>query len=102
MVVTPFGSSETRNSYYRQLAERVRAIPGVRAVAAGTSLPLSSGAQMTVNEIRTALLEPSAHIAGGYSVAGVRLRNGQTVRGFVKIRSGSGIGLRLTRPLRRS
>jgi predicted permease len=45
----PFGSSEKRNIYYRQLAERVRAIPGVRAVAGGTSPPLSSGAQMTVN-----------------------------------------------------
>jgi predicted permease len=45
----PFSSSETRNIYYRQLAERIRAIPAVRAVAAGTSPPLSSGAPMTVN-----------------------------------------------------
>jgi putative ABC transport system permease protein len=45
----PFGSSETRNIYYHQLAERVRAIPGVRAVAAGTSPPLTGGAPMTVN-----------------------------------------------------
>jgi predicted permease len=45
----PFGSSQTRNIYYRELAERIRAIPGVRAVAAGTSPPLSSGAPMTVN-----------------------------------------------------
>jgi predicted permease len=45
----PFSSSETRNIYYRQLAERIRAIPGVHAVAAGTSPPLSSGAPMTVN-----------------------------------------------------
>ena len=45
----PFGSSELRNIYYHQLAERIRTIPGVRAVAAGTSPPLSSGAPMTVN-----------------------------------------------------
>jgi putative ABC transport system permease protein len=45
----PFSSSEMRNMYFRQLAERCRAIPGVRAVAAGTSPPLSGGAPMTVN-----------------------------------------------------
>jgi len=54
----PFSSSEMRNLYYRQLAERTRAIPGVRAVAAGTSPPLSSGAPMTVN---TAVRQRSFH-----------------------------------------
>jgi predicted permease len=44
-----FGSSEKRNLFYSQLAERVRALPGVRAVAAGTSPPLRSGAPTTVN-----------------------------------------------------
>jgi hypothetical protein len=48
---------------------------------------------MTVEEIRTALREPGAHIADGYSVAKVRLRNGLAVRGFVRIRSGFGVGL---------
>lgn len=45
----PFDSSEKRNIYYRQLAERIRGLPGVRAVAAGTSRPLNSGAPVTVN-----------------------------------------------------
>ena len=45
----PFDSSEKRNIFYRQLADRVRALAGVKAVAAGTSRPLSSGAPMTVN-----------------------------------------------------
>jgi predicted permease len=44
-----FSSSEMRNLYYRQVADRVRALPGVRAVSAGTSRPLNSGAPMTVN-----------------------------------------------------
>ena len=44
-----FGSSEMRNSYYRQVADRVRALPGVRTVSAGTSPPLNSGPPMTVN-----------------------------------------------------
>ena len=47
--IEPFNSSEMRNIYYRQVAERVRALPGVRAVSAGTSPPLSAGAPMTVN-----------------------------------------------------
>src|SRR5262249_20641080 len=51
------------------------------------------GNRMTVDEIRTALLEPGAHLVPGFSLAKVRLRNGETVRGFVKIRSGFGIGL---------
>jgi predicted permease len=45
----PFDSSEKRNLYYGQLADRVRGLPGVRAVAAGTSQPLNSGAPVTVN-----------------------------------------------------
>jgi putative ABC transport system permease protein len=44
-----FDSSERRYAYYTALADRVRAIPGVRAVAAGTSRPLSSGGPTVVN-----------------------------------------------------
>ena len=44
-----FGSSEKRNLFYSQLSQRVRALPGVRAVAAGTSPPLHSGGPTTVN-----------------------------------------------------
>jgi predicted permease len=44
-----FDSSEKRNSYYGELADRIRALPGVRAVAAGTSRPLNAGAPVTVN-----------------------------------------------------
>jgi putative ABC transport system permease protein len=44
----PFDSSEKRYAFYRQLADRLRALPGVRAVGAGTSAPLNSGAPVTV------------------------------------------------------
>jgi len=44
-----FGSSQKRTVFYRELAERVRTLPGVRAVAAGTSPPLHSGAPTTIN-----------------------------------------------------
>jgi predicted permease len=44
-----FGSSEKRNIFYDELAERVRSMPGVRAVAGGTARPLFSGAPTTVN-----------------------------------------------------
>jgi putative ABC transport system permease protein len=44
-----FGSSEKRNIFYSELAERVRSLPGVRAVAGGTARPLFSGAPTTVN-----------------------------------------------------
>ena len=53
-----FDSSEKRNLLYRQLAEKVTALPGVRAVAASTSRPLSSGPPMTVN--KTAENDPNA------------------------------------------
>ena len=53
-----FGSSEKRNLLYRQLAAKVAALPGVRAVAASSSRPLSSGPPMTVN--KTAENDPNA------------------------------------------
>jgi putative ABC transport system permease protein len=45
----PFDTSEKRNIFYRQAAARIRAIAGVRSVAAATSAPLNSGAPVTVN-----------------------------------------------------
>jgi len=48
---------------------------------------------MTVDEIRAALLQPGAHIVPGYALATVRRRDGRAIRGFVKIRSGFDIGL---------
>jgi predicted permease len=45
----PFDTSDERNTYYRQLEDRIRALAGVSAVAAGTSPPLNSGAPVTVN-----------------------------------------------------
>jgi predicted permease len=44
----PFDSGERRNLYYGELANRLRALPGIGAVAAGTSQPLNSGAPVTV------------------------------------------------------
>jgi predicted permease len=44
-----FDSSQRRNIFYTQFADRVRTLPGVRATAAGTSPPLRSGAPTTVN-----------------------------------------------------
>jgi predicted permease len=54
----PFDSAEKRNLFYRQLADRIDAMPGVRGVAASTSRPLSSGPPVTVN--KTAENDPNA------------------------------------------
>lgn len=45
------------------------------------------GRQMTVDEIREALLEPSAKIAEEYGLVTLRLRNGETLRGFARART---------------
>ena len=45
----PFDTADERNTFYRQLDQRVRSIPGVSAVAASTSPPLNSGPPVTVN-----------------------------------------------------
>jgi PQQ-dependent dehydrogenase (methanol/ethanol family) len=45
------------------------------------------GHTMTVNQIRSALLQPDAHITPGYEQVTVQLRDGTTVRGFVRNRS---------------
>jgi predicted permease len=53
-----FDSSEKRNRFYQELAAKVGAMPGVRAVAASTSRPLVSGPPMTV--YRTSTNDPDA------------------------------------------
>jgi predicted permease len=45
----PFDAADERNTYYRQLDEAVRSIPGVSTVAASTAPPLNSGPVVTVN-----------------------------------------------------
>lgn len=45
----PFDTADERNTFYRQLDERLRSVPGVSAVAASTSPPLNSGPPVTVN-----------------------------------------------------
>ena len=45
----PFDTADERNTYYRQLDEAMRSIPGVSAVAASTAPPLNSGPVVTVN-----------------------------------------------------
>jgi PQQ-dependent dehydrogenase (methanol/ethanol family) len=47
----------------------------------------SIGRDMSVEEIRTSLLEPSVRIAPGYEAVTVHLRNGQTIRGFARSQS---------------
>ena len=51
------------------------------------------GHSMTVNQIRSALLQPDAHITPGYEQATVQLRDGKTLRGFVRSRSNFDIRL---------
>jgi PQQ-dependent dehydrogenase (methanol/ethanol family) len=45
------------------------------------------GSQMTVDQIREALLQPSARITPGYELVTVRLRDGRALRGFARNRS---------------
>ncbi len=52
-----------------------------------------AGARMTVDELQKALLEPNAQIAPGFGMVTVKLKDGKTVRGFVKNRSNFGIGV---------
>src|SRR5262249_3543336 len=51
------------------------------------------GSQMTVDQIREALLRPSARITPSYELVTVRLRDGQTLRGFARNRSNFDIRL---------
>jgi PQQ-dependent dehydrogenase (methanol/ethanol family) len=43
--------------------------------------------ELTVDQIRQALLQPGAQIAPGYALATIRLRDGSTLRGFVRNRT---------------
>ncbi len=45
------------------------------------------GSEMTVGQIREALLQPGARIAQGYELVTVQLRDGRVVRGFARSRS---------------
>jgi PQQ-dependent dehydrogenase (methanol/ethanol family) len=53
----------------------------------------NAGREMTVDQIREALLQPSAHIAAGYELVTVRLRDEKSVRGFARSRSNFDIRL---------
>ncbi|MEO6829025.1 MAG: c-type cytochrome, partial [Acidobacteriaceae bacterium] len=46
------------------------------------------GNELTDDQLRESLLNPSAHISRGYGLAIVRMRDGRTVRGFARDRSG--------------
>src|SRR6059036_2999195 len=51
------------------------------------------GRDMTVDQIREALLQPSARIVPGYEIVTVQLRDGKTIRGFARSRSNFDIRL---------
>jgi PQQ-dependent dehydrogenase (methanol/ethanol family) len=51
------------------------------------------GREFTFDQIRDALLQPGARIAPGYELVAVRLRDGQTLRGFARNRSNFDIQL---------
>ena len=55
-----------------------------RARAAGGPDLSNIGRQMTVPELTRALVEPDAAIAQGYATARVQLKDGRTLRGFVR------------------
>ena len=54
-----------------------------RGAAGGPDLS-SVGRQMTVPELTRSLLEPDAAIAAGYATARVQMKDGRTLRGFVR------------------
>src|SRR5437773_10541394 len=51
------------------------------------------GREMTVDEIQAKLVNPDSRIAPGYELATAQLRNGNTIRGFVRNRSNFDIRL---------
>src|SRR5262249_44518249 len=57
-----------------------------RGRAAGPDLS-NIAHKMTVEELREALMVPSAHITPGYELVTMELRDGQTIRGFARSRS---------------
>jgi len=52
-----------------------------------------TGKQMTVDQIRESLLQPDAEITPGYELVTVHLKDGQTLRGFVRSRTNFDIQL---------
>jgi PQQ-dependent dehydrogenase (methanol/ethanol family) len=53
----------------------------------------SAGREMTLSEIREVLLHPDARITPGYELVTVRLRDGQSIRGFARGRTNFDIQL---------
>ncbi len=53
----------------------------------------NAGNEMTIGEIREALLAPNSRITPGYELVTVQLRGGQTIRGFARGRSNFDIQL---------
>ena len=49
--------------------------------------------EMTVDQLREALLQPDARIAPGYELVTVRLRDGKTLRGFARSRTSFDLAL---------
>jgi hypothetical protein len=75
-------------------ARAMRHLPhGFGRRAPGWSRSVQCRNEMTAEEIRAALVEPSAQIAPGFERVTVRLKDGRTLRGFVKNRSNFDIGL---------
>ena len=67
-------------------------------MVSGTGQPIGPdlsdvGKEMTVDQIREALLQPDAEITPGYELVTVRLKEGQTLRGFVRSRTNFDIQL---------
>ncbi len=52
-----------------------------------------AGKQMTVDQIREALLQPDAQITPGYELVTLRLKDGKTLRGFARSRTNFDIQL---------
>jgi PQQ-dependent dehydrogenase (methanol/ethanol family) len=66
----------------------------ISGVGAAIGPDLSTvGREMTVNEIQAKLVNPNSRIAPGYELATAQLRNGNTIRGFVRNRSNFDIRL---------
>ena len=57
-----------------------------RGVTVGPDLS-DVGTRLTIEEIRESLLEPGARVAAGYELVTVQLRDGRSLRGFVRSRS---------------
>jgi PQQ-dependent dehydrogenase (methanol/ethanol family) len=66
----------------------------ISGAAAAIGPDLSNvGREMTVDEIQAKLVNPNSRIAPGYELATAQLRNGNTIRGFVRNRSNFDIRL---------